>query len=214
MSPYDAEDGSSTGIAMCHIALVIRERQMSGTGTKPTYSGCRVQVRLPALNRPSGLNVGSPAHFRRSAGTPRRSVHDPKKAFTSTTSNGCSADKPAVRSRSAFSQSVSAPCQASPSVLVRSANLHWRSVRRAEAGIAFDRRARTRPMAGDAPRRQVTMSCAATGWPSPKPKLRRATPLAMQARLLWDTARNRKNSDERHRRFQNWLRARIQVRKG
>ena len=31
---------------------------MSSSGTKPTFSGYRVQVCLPALNRPSGLNVG------------------------------------------------------------------------------------------------------------------------------------------------------------
>ena len=34
MSAPDAVDGSSTGIAMCHIALVIREQQMSPIGTK------------------------------------------------------------------------------------------------------------------------------------------------------------------------------------
>ena len=34
-------------------------------GTRPTFSGCRDQVRLPAHNRPSGLNVGQ----RRPAGS-------------------------------------------------------------------------------------------------------------------------------------------------
>ena len=50
---------------------------MSVPGTQPTFSGCRVQVRLPAHNRPSGLNVGSPSHSRRNAKRCRRSVHDP-----------------------------------------------------------------------------------------------------------------------------------------
>ncbi len=31
---------------------------MSLSGTKPTFAGYRIQVRLPALNRHSGLNVG------------------------------------------------------------------------------------------------------------------------------------------------------------
>ncbi len=44
----------------------------------PRLADC---VRLPAHNRPSVLNVGSPSHFRRSAGTPRRSVHDPTRTF-------------------------------------------------------------------------------------------------------------------------------------
>ncbi len=38
MSAFDAVDGSSTGIAMCHIAVVIQERRMSPCGTKETFS--------------------------------------------------------------------------------------------------------------------------------------------------------------------------------
>ncbi len=33
MSAYDAVDGSSTGIAMCHIAVVIQEPRMTDVGT-------------------------------------------------------------------------------------------------------------------------------------------------------------------------------------
>ncbi len=40
---------------------------MSPHGTKPTFSGCLVHVRLPAINRRSGPNVGSPSHSRRLA---------------------------------------------------------------------------------------------------------------------------------------------------
>jgi hypothetical protein len=37
MSAFDAVDGSSTGIAMRHIAVVIREQPMSLIGTKQTF---------------------------------------------------------------------------------------------------------------------------------------------------------------------------------
>jgi hypothetical protein len=37
MSANDAMDGSTTGIAMCQSAVVIRERQMSAIGTKQTF---------------------------------------------------------------------------------------------------------------------------------------------------------------------------------
>jgi hypothetical protein len=33
MSAIDAVDGSSTGIAMCHIAVVIQEQRMTAHGT-------------------------------------------------------------------------------------------------------------------------------------------------------------------------------------
>ncbi len=46
---------------------------MSLLGTLPTFSGYLVQVRLPAHNRRSGLNVGLPSHSRRSAKRCRRS---------------------------------------------------------------------------------------------------------------------------------------------
>jgi hypothetical protein len=36
-SGVDAVDGSSTGIAMCQIAVVIQERLMSAYGTKQTF---------------------------------------------------------------------------------------------------------------------------------------------------------------------------------
>ncbi len=55
----------------CRIA---RDRT-SVVGTKPTFGGYRVQVRLPALNRPSGLNVGSPLHSRRNAKRSRMSAN-------------------------------------------------------------------------------------------------------------------------------------------
>jgi hypothetical protein len=37
MSTFDAVDGSSTGIAMCHIAVIVEENQMSAIGTKQTF---------------------------------------------------------------------------------------------------------------------------------------------------------------------------------
>jgi hypothetical protein len=37
VSAFDAVDGSSTGIAMCQIAVVIQERLMSAYGTKQTF---------------------------------------------------------------------------------------------------------------------------------------------------------------------------------
>ena len=37
MTAFDVVDDSSTGIAMCYIARVIRERQMSSIGTLPTF---------------------------------------------------------------------------------------------------------------------------------------------------------------------------------
>ena len=39
MSVLDAVDGSSTGIVMCHIVVVIQERRMSPCGTKQTLKG-------------------------------------------------------------------------------------------------------------------------------------------------------------------------------
>jgi hypothetical protein len=45
MSPPDAVDGSSTGIAMCGIEVVIREQQMSAVGTKQTFQPVRFYVR-------------------------------------------------------------------------------------------------------------------------------------------------------------------------
>ncbi len=38
MSAIDAVDGSSTGNAMCHIAVVIQEQRMTGNGTKQSFS--------------------------------------------------------------------------------------------------------------------------------------------------------------------------------
>ena len=57
-------------------------RTMTAYGTRPTFSGCRVQVRLPTHCRRSGPNVGSTSHSRRSAGMRRRSVHDPGCSLT------------------------------------------------------------------------------------------------------------------------------------
>jgi len=37
MTAFDVVDDSSTGIAMCYIARVIRERQMSPFGTTRTF---------------------------------------------------------------------------------------------------------------------------------------------------------------------------------
>ena len=39
--------------------------RMTASGTRAKFSGCRVQVRFPSLNRPSGLNVGSGCHSAR-----------------------------------------------------------------------------------------------------------------------------------------------------
>ena len=39
-SACDAVDGSSTGIAMCHIVVSLDGKRMSPLGTKPTFSGC------------------------------------------------------------------------------------------------------------------------------------------------------------------------------
>jgi len=48
-------------------------------------------------NRPSGLNVGLSAHFRRSAAMRRRSVHDPSRTFTLGMVVVCNADLAAAR---------------------------------------------------------------------------------------------------------------------
>jgi hypothetical protein len=44
-SGVDAVDGSSTGIAMCQIAVVIQERLMSASGTKQTFQPMPCDVR-------------------------------------------------------------------------------------------------------------------------------------------------------------------------
>ena len=38
MSACDVVDGSSTGIAMCQIAVVIQEQRMTANGTKQSFS--------------------------------------------------------------------------------------------------------------------------------------------------------------------------------
>jgi len=67
------------------------------SGTRPTFSGYRVQVRSPAHCRRSGLNVGSPSHSRRETKRCRRSQFDPKAKLTSVDSNGGTADKAVIR---------------------------------------------------------------------------------------------------------------------
>ena len=57
---------------------------MSTVGTLPTFSGCLVHVRLPAHNRPSGLNVGLSLYARPTLEGCRRSQFDPKRSFSST----------------------------------------------------------------------------------------------------------------------------------
>jgi len=47
MSAHDAMDGSSTGIAMCHIAVAVAEWQMSLLGTKQTFQPVRLMSALP-----------------------------------------------------------------------------------------------------------------------------------------------------------------------
>ncbi len=54
----------------------LRHPPMSASGTKPKFRGSLPSVRLPAHNRPSGLNVGSPLHSRPRSEGCRRSVHD------------------------------------------------------------------------------------------------------------------------------------------
>jgi hypothetical protein len=46
MSAIDAVDGSSTGIAMCHIAVVIQKQRMSAYGTKQTFQPMGIYVRF------------------------------------------------------------------------------------------------------------------------------------------------------------------------
>ena len=38
MSASDVVDGSSTGIAMCHIAVALSKQQMTANGTKQSFS--------------------------------------------------------------------------------------------------------------------------------------------------------------------------------
>ena len=54
---------------------------MSHFGTLQKFRGSLPSVRLPAHNRPSGLNVGSPLHSRPRSEGCRRSVHDPTRTF-------------------------------------------------------------------------------------------------------------------------------------
>ena len=61
--------------------LSLRGEWMSAHGTKPKFRGSLPSVRLPAHNRPSGLNVGSPLHSRPRSEGCRRSVHDPRRKF-------------------------------------------------------------------------------------------------------------------------------------
>ena len=57
-SAYDAVDGSSAGIAMCHIALVILERRMSPFGTQETIEGTVSRVRCQMHCRRLSGDVG------------------------------------------------------------------------------------------------------------------------------------------------------------
>ncbi len=48
-----------SGVNCAAISAVGSMFSMSACGTKPTFIDYRIQVRLPALNRRSGLNVAS-----------------------------------------------------------------------------------------------------------------------------------------------------------
>ncbi len=52
-----------------------------GTRGRKSAAQLAIAPQVVEINRPSGLNVGSPSHFRRSAGMRRRSVHDPTRTF-------------------------------------------------------------------------------------------------------------------------------------
>jgi hypothetical protein len=52
-----------------------------GTRGRKSAAQLAIAPQVVEINRPSGLNVGSPSHFRRSAGMRRRSVHDPRRTF-------------------------------------------------------------------------------------------------------------------------------------
>jgi hypothetical protein len=52
-----------------------------GTRGRKSAAQLAIAPQVVEINRPSGLNVGSPSHSRRSAGMRRRSVHDPTRPF-------------------------------------------------------------------------------------------------------------------------------------
>jgi hypothetical protein len=81
-SAFDAVDGSSTGIAMRHIAVSREQQRESASGTKREFSPERLEGRKPPHCRRSGVYVGKLPVCRPISKRPRTRTCDPFAKFT------------------------------------------------------------------------------------------------------------------------------------
>ena len=87
----------------------LRRSGMSAVGTKREFSPERLEGRKPPHCRRSGLNVGSPLHFRPDSESRRRATHDPKRPFKLGMVVVCNADKLAVHDSGSLPSNMGIP---------------------------------------------------------------------------------------------------------